>query len=419
MPPRISSSRVSNSLLPYLSSQSTCPSSSSSSLLSVPTYTSTPSTCRPFSSTLSSQTRLRNQMFEWLNTEGAALKHHIPGTTNYLTDIKDRKAKSQEKPSEQSADGSASAEGAASGASAPEERSRAPRPFPLNPSFVSEPILSEELRNEIYQRVVVQKRSVRAVSVELGVDMRRVGAVVRLVELEKRWKREGKPLALPYARAVREMVPTTPLAEKGQPQVPHESINDLPVHRLTDPQIFYPVSESRQFTRIDAGRVFSGAPALEHSREAELRNADPADITSQLTRHPEEVERVGKGADEIEVLQPADVRIPHPHLISFERDRRANPSEHRERMKRYEQRLKEEEAAEQERKQLAQERREKRITHVEPDSSRFEFRFKDVVVSRETTGVDGRGSAAPGRRYGVPSYDRKKGMVKIPTKVEV
>lgn len=190
MPPRISSSRVSNSLLPYLSSQSTCPSSSSSSLLSVPTYTSTPSTCRPFSSTLSSQTRLRNQMFEWLNTEGAALKHHIPGTTNYLTDIKDRKAKSQEKPSEQSADGSASAEGAASGASAPEERSRAPRPFPLNPSFVSEPILSEELRNEIYQRVVVQKRSVRAVSVELGVDMRRVGAVVRLVELEKRWTRE-------------------------------------------------------------------------------------------------------------------------------------------------------------------------------------------------------------------------------------
>lgn len=135
-------------------------------------------------------------MFEWLNTEGTALKNHIPGTTNYLTDIKDRKAKAQEKSSDKSADGSASAEGATSGASGNEERSRTPRPFPLNPSFASEPILSEELRNEIYQRVVVQKRGVRAVSVELGVDMRRVGAVVRLVELERRWKREVCTISL-------------------------------------------------------------------------------------------------------------------------------------------------------------------------------------------------------------------------------
>ena len=37
---------------------------------------------------------------------------------------------------------------------------------------------------------MVEKRSVREVSVKMGVDMRRIGAVVRLVELEKRWKAE-------------------------------------------------------------------------------------------------------------------------------------------------------------------------------------------------------------------------------------
>ena len=62
------------------------------------------------------------------------------------------------------------------------------RPFPLNPYFASESVLSEELRNEIYKLIMVDKRSVREISIKMGVDMRRIGAVVRLVELEKRMK---------------------------------------------------------------------------------------------------------------------------------------------------------------------------------------------------------------------------------------
>lgn len=226
---------------------------------------------------------------------------------------------------------------------------------------------------------------------------------------------QGKPLALPYARAIHEMVPTTSLAEDGQRQVAHESINDLPVHRLTDPQIFYPVSESRQFTRVDAGRVFSGAPALEHGRE----NATDLDPINAISPDPRHIERVGKGDDEHEVLLPADVRIPHPQLIAMERDRITNPNEYHERRQQHQQRMKKLEEVEQERKRSEKERAEKRLTRIDPEASRFEFRFKDVVVSKETTGPDGRGHTAPGRRYGVPTYDRKKGQVKIPTKVEV
>ena len=64
------------------------------------------------------------------------------------------------------------------------------KPFPLNPNFVSESVLSEELRGEIFRRVVGLKKSVRAVSVELKVDVRRVAAVVRLVQLERQWRSE-------------------------------------------------------------------------------------------------------------------------------------------------------------------------------------------------------------------------------------
>lgn len=334
-------------------------------------------------------------MFEWLNGPGAALKYHIPGSTNYLTDLKLRSSGDDT------------------------ETSRSPKPFPLNPHFVSEKILSEDLRNEIYERVAVRKKTVREVSVEMGVDMRRVAAVVRLVEMEKRWRNEGKPLALPYARAVHEMVPTTPLVKGNRPQIAHESINDLPVHRLTDPQIFHPVSESRQFTRIDAGRVFSAAPALEHTESSTEDLIDPVKAANRIKRDPRSIERVGKGDEEMQVLQPADVRIPHPQLVMYERDRITYPNEQRLREKRYETLLKSQEEADQEAKRLAKEREEKRTTRIQPESSRFEFRITDVTVSQQTTGADGRGPRGVGRRYGVPNYDRKKGQVKIPTKVEV
>jgi hypothetical protein len=66
-------------------------------------------------------------------------------------------------------------------------------PFTRNKHFVSESILSEELRMEVWRRVQQGRKSVRQVSVELGIDMRRVGAVVRLVELEKRMRAEVSP----------------------------------------------------------------------------------------------------------------------------------------------------------------------------------------------------------------------------------
>ena len=63
-------------------------------------------------------------------------------------------------------------------------------PFPLNAYFRSQPVLSEDFRQEIYERVVDRGWSVREVSAAMGVSMERVGAVVRLGEVERRWQKE-------------------------------------------------------------------------------------------------------------------------------------------------------------------------------------------------------------------------------------
>lgn len=144
-------------------------------------YLETCSKCRHrlFSSTTKRPTRLRRDMFGWLNGPGAAFRDPLPGSTNYLSAY-DKKGQLIRGTGE---DGKTSKEALSD-----------LKPFPHNLYFQSQPVLSEELRNEVWRRVKEQNKTVRAVSVELGIDMRRVAAVVRLVEIEKRWVREVCPI---------------------------------------------------------------------------------------------------------------------------------------------------------------------------------------------------------------------------------
>lgn len=114
-------------------------------------------------------------MVQWLNGDGTAFKHPLPGSTNYLSAYhngKLRRAKDLD------------------GGSLPRESKGDMRPFPLNKEFMSEPVLSEDMRNYIYAQVVEKGDSVRTVSAVYGIEMRRVAAVVRLVELEKQMIKE-------------------------------------------------------------------------------------------------------------------------------------------------------------------------------------------------------------------------------------
>lgn len=158
------------------------------------------------------QSLSRRKFFAWLEGPGENFRDPTPNTTNYLTKYSPNgrpRVESQpnepmqstgeapERTADEEALDKAGAEDRSSGRKRQESARRgsaesasgaATCPFPMNPHFVSESILSEALRLEIWKRVMVEKKSVRQVSVELGVEMRRVGAVVRLVEVEKRMR---------------------------------------------------------------------------------------------------------------------------------------------------------------------------------------------------------------------------------------
>lgn len=149
-----------------------------------------------------------------------------------------------------------------------------------------------------------------------------------------------------------------------------ESINDLPVHKATTQQIFWPTAESRQFNREDAAKVFD------------------------------------------DNLLPADARVPHPELILAAKEQIAGLGP-KERAALADARAK----AENEKKYAADMRKMKKEAAAVKivEGKRWDFKFRDIKV--DEAGADGRGSRGVGWRYGVPLRDRKRGEVKIPTSV--
>ncbi|ESZ90730.1 hypothetical protein SBOR_8890 [Sclerotinia borealis F-4128] len=331
---------------------------------------------RSFSSTppqnVRKATRARRALFRWLGTQGENFRHPLENSTNYISaytmdgklkrvveagaDAKERgpTPESQDEPD------------AAGNKKLPEPSLRDMLPFPGNRKFISQSVLSEEMRELIWTRIMQDAQSVREVSADLGVEMSRVGAVVRLKELEKQWEQLGKPLARPYADAVMTMVPLTHLS----PTATHESINDLPVHVATGQQIFHPTSESRHFTREDAAKIFS------------------------------------------EKLLPADKRIPHPELIEMHKDYKAGLS----REERTARKAARDEAEDQVRQRIANRKANENAKITKVNTPRWEFRIKEINV--DDIGKDGRGAQGTGWRYGRPLMDRKRGQVKIPTSVQ-
>ena len=177
---------------------------------------------------------------------------------------------------------------------------------------------------------------------------------------------------VPYSRAILSMLPKTPFETNMRPVV-HESINDLPVHSATRVQLFQPVSESRHFTRVDAGKAFDSK------------------------------------------LLPADDRVPHPELIELERKSYLG-IERQQRIKEYQAIMQAETQELAERQKAKAEQKEKEMLRVAPSQGRWEFRFEDIQA--EWAGGDGRDRRGVGVRYGIPHEDRKKGQVKIPRRVE-
>ncbi|KAI4737571.1 hypothetical protein E4T50_11937 [Aureobasidium sp. EXF-12298] len=388
MPPRVGA-RASNIAAPQQ-----CLRTSSNARQSVASQRDfSQSSGQQFHATCKNDTRLRRNMFSWLNGPGRVFREPLPGSTNYLSaydrsgnltrlragaeqeeedkvDVSklnaEEKAKYEQKKEAKAADDRSKL---------PRERGSDLRPYPLNTDFRSQSVLSEELREEIYKKIVDEKVDLSIVSALYGVDMRRVAAVARLKTIEKNWVSEGKKLATPYHDAILQMVPQTQfnrkLLEDPKKTFSHESINDLPVHPYTRTQIFYPTSESRQFTRADAAKVFSPT------------------------------------------LLPADERIPLPELIEVEKDA-LNEMPREQRTARIRERTEKKMRAKEEKEAKKREWEARNVKVV--SNQRWNFRFQSISV--EEAGKDGRGRRGVGWRYGNPHHDREKGEIKLPTSVE-
>ena len=178
-------------------------------------------------------TRQRTLMQAWLRGPGSVFRKPLKNSSNYLSaynkegkllrvtqEGREAREKERDEPEEdtsteqkpgQSRDGAdVQAQGRRDSESRdrkrktkqevkiPPETSDDLQPFPLNPYFKSHPVLSLPLRERIYQMVTEDKRSVREVSQTLGVDMNRVGAVVRLKRVEEDWLSQVSPQPPPF-----------------------------------------------------------------------------------------------------------------------------------------------------------------------------------------------------------------------------
>ena len=164
-------------------------------------------------------------MFRWLNGPGSAFRHPLPGSTNYLNAYdrngrlvraKDRsprqlnrekeEKKDEEEKEDKEADdvnedgeilptrtnkvqGSRTAD-TKDAPPLPKESGEDLMPFPMNRQFRSQRVLSEELKDAIYERIMERGSIVQNVSAALSVEMNRVAAVVRLKAVEKQWEKE-------------------------------------------------------------------------------------------------------------------------------------------------------------------------------------------------------------------------------------
>ncbi|RDA88842.1 hypothetical protein CP532_5495 [Ophiocordyceps camponoti-leonardi (nom. inval.)] len=289
---------------------------------------------QPFSTTpcRSRTTRVRYQMMQWFKSaEGERLRTN-EGGVQYVDGSKDQ-------------------------------------PFPLNPLFRSQPVLDNETREIIWRKVVKDGEAITAVSALMGVDVRRVAAVVRLKELERKYADQGKKMAVSYAEAVLSMLPKTSWRE-GKACPPHEPINEIHVHKNSMHQLFLPVSESRHFTRADAAEAFG-------------RN-----------------------------LLSVDKRSPQRLLIHMEREILSG-EKRKDAFERFRERAWRKEKKYSEELDKRHEKKMKLMTSVQ--TRRVEYRFKQVSV--DDVGKDGRSMKGTGWRYGAPLQDRKRGIVKIPTTV--
>jgi len=119
-------------------------------------------------------------------TQGKNFRDPLPGSTNYLGAYNiNGELKRTKYDRDDSSEGTSTQENKP----LPREQDSDLIPFPQNRAFRSERVVNEAMREDIWVKIMKDGQSVKTVSAQLGVEMSRVGAIVRLKEIEKEWVR--------------------------------------------------------------------------------------------------------------------------------------------------------------------------------------------------------------------------------------
>lgn len=147
---------------------------------------------RSFSTTTPNEARTlqRRVMFKWLNGPGEKLREALPGSNSNYLGAWNRDGELKR------------AMNAKEDGHIPSARESDLRPFTLNRNFVSQPITSEELRESVWRGIMIEGLSVKEVSALYRVEMSRVGAIVRLKEIEKEWLKQVSFYNLSYLHSM-------------------------------------------------------------------------------------------------------------------------------------------------------------------------------------------------------------------------
>lgn len=412
-------------------------------------------------------------MWEWLSGPGKAFLKPLPGSTNYLgayrkdgaliragrdTRRDDRKKRqdpqSEEetlRQEEEEGIDAAEAERRAKRRVKEREETQEPevaperqsdlRPYPLNHDFASQPVLSEELREQIYQQVTTNRHDLETVAGTFGVDLRRVAAVVRLKTIEKQWLTQVRPHPFSYScsrcvvRCDDDFIQNSISLEDIYmvTKVSIASLSDLqprtrlPVHQAMwfgqQPADMH-LTQGKRLATPYSEAVLAMLPRTPFSANAngvrphETINDVPVHAKTRLqifysTSESRRFTREDAARVFDNTLLPVDKRIPIPSLVKLEKwnHEGIDRAERLERMR----------ADDAEQQRLVQERERKTQAWEERTikvvaGRRWDFKFQDV--SAEKTGKDGRGRHAVGYRYGFPLEDRKRGQFKLPRSVE-
>ena len=122
----------------------------------------------------------------WMTTHGKNFRDPLPGSTNYLGAYNINGELIRAMYDRGDSSNGTSTKG---NKPLPREQDSDLMPFPQNRSFRSERVVNEAMREDIWKKVMKDGQSVKTVSAQLGVEMSRVGAIVRLKEIEKEWVR--------------------------------------------------------------------------------------------------------------------------------------------------------------------------------------------------------------------------------------